>query len=876
MKKICIIIAALLPLASVFAVRAPAKLGDTTFNVVGNYDDFTQLPVVKAENKSGKAASFKVKMTLTDKKGNIKLSKSYSLDVPAKSVAELKAFDSKPASITDEAVLFRAEIIGLNNKTASVSGIFGKEKPVPASVANVFAMNVHLGRYTPEIEWKLLRLLKDAGITSVRVDGRFAKPSEKELKKRIRTMNEVILGLEAFGIRPMTMIGYFPREFYRSPDKMKMAYVWAGMLAKALKGRTDWHYGNETNSGWAAFGEARAMAPLNKAFALGTASQDPSALKGSFGIAGALENYVREFIKCDTLPYLDALCIHPYCGTPEAGMVKSLAAKKMIKMYGSKAQVWATEIGFHVDENSKLNELTGELTGVSGFSILHQRQLLPRMYVLGQSYGIERVYWYDFFGLRDRETFWIVDKDYKPLPAYKVLKECSKRLKDTVSAGYTPVEDLVQRHVFKRKDGSILLACWALKNNVKANFRLPSTVKVFDDLGKAVKLPENGSLTLGHGLFYVEGLTSDQLPKLINKDVLVSALDKRYFNAPMYRFTVKAGSKFTVPFVAFNGTKKTVAVKPLVMRTFPGWKINVPDAIKLPAGENEAKTFDITVPAEAVPGVEYIFTFGADVNEMQMAYPYTVRVKVAGDFPYTAIERFNRPITYPMWDAMDETKAKKGNPELAAKQGKAVIDGNLKEWKAEEFYPIDQKFQWKMRNPGIPSDDDWSGKIAMRWDSKYIYVAFLIKDEHLCFMDFLSRDWRDNDNIRLFFSSIEDEKKRAKRISDNDLLLIMTPTGISHTEGPMLNVASLGGKIRPKTEGKVKMSSKVWQNGYVLEVAVPVKEFNLVPKAGMVIGFNCMADDIDDGFRQHVAMTYYKNGNYWNCPQALGKLKLIK
>lgn len=60
----------------------------------------------------------------------------------------------------------------------------------------------------------------------------------------------------------------------------------------------------------------------------------------------------------------------------------------------------------------------------------------------------------------------------------------------------------------------------------------------------------------------------------------------------------------------------------------------------------------------------------------------------------------------------------------------------------------------------------------------------------------LIRDWRDSDNIRLFASSVSDPEKRSRTITADDLLLIMTPSGITKSEGPMLNVASLGGLVR--------------------------------------------------------------------------------
>ncbi len=68
----------------------------------------------------------------------------------------------------------------------------------------------------------------------------------------------------------------------------------------------------------------------------------------------------------------------------------------------------------------------------------------------------------------------------------------------------------------------------------------------------------------------------------------------------------------------------------------------------------------------------------------------------------------------------------------------------------------------------------------------------------------------------------------------------------------------------------------MWKNGYVLEVAVPFSLFNAKPESGTVLGMNVMADDIDDGYRQHVGMTYYENPSYWNSPKALGSLKLLR
>ena len=872
-SKFCILFLCAVLAFPAMAARVQGKIGEVEFSLDRDGRDFTKLPKLKAENKGADAAEFQVKTTLVDRTGKAGETIATTLSVPAGGTAELDPFAGKVERIAGDVKLYRSEISG-NGGAVTVSGIFGEAKPVPADAGDLFGMNVHLGRYSPDVQWELLQKLAAAGITQVRCDYSFVDPADKDSAfDGLVDLKETLLGLEAFGIRPLVLIGYFPNSFYTAPDKLQMAHDWAEYVAAELKGRCDYNYGNETNSGWAGFGEAAAMAALNNAFALGTAKSDPDAGKASFGIAEALENYIIEFIRLNGLEYLDAFCIHPYCGTPETGVAKSIAAKSNIRAAGGDQQVWLTEIGFHVDENGIFNELTGELTGVAGFSLRHQAEFLPRLYILASSHGLERVYWYDFFGRDDAETFWLLDKDFNPRPAYLALAECAKQIKGATPLGGSRIGNLIQRHGFRRPDGSLLLAAWALKDNVPADFLLPAGTKVTDHLGKPVELPENGRLTLGHGPVYIE---NPPAAILYDKEVMVSSMDNRNFSHPLFRFTVKPGETFEIPFVAYNGSDKAKQVAGQVAGTNPGWKIELPAAQKIPQGETATAAFQVTAPADAVPGVEYEFSFDALVDDVQRTLPYTVRVKTEGEFPYQTVRNAAVSGDYPMWDPMDETKEGTGNPMLTATYGAPKIDGDLSDWDPREFFPIDQRFQWKLRDPGVPATEDWSGQVAFRWDENKLYAAFLVEDDELNFMDLVSRDWRDSDNIRLFVSSVSDPEKRSGTITADDLLLIMTPTGITKSEGPMLNVASLGGLVRTGVEKQVEMKSKVWKNGYLLEVAVPFSLFNAKPAEGTVLGLNVMADDIDSGFRQHVGMTFYRNANYWNSPQSLGNLKLVK
>lgn len=858
------------------ARNLPVKIGKAAFTLLRNSDDPEKLPLLRVKNDADVPAEFLVTATLTRPDGTVVEQAESKLAAAPGSTAETELFGGKRREVKGEILLCHAKLRTGGGGKAEISGIFGTPAPVGRERAGLIGMNVHLSRYRASTRWRLLQMMKEAGVVTVRVDSVFPAPGDVQARRdAIDKIREDLLALEAFGLHSVVCIAYFNAPFYTSAEKQKMAYEWGRQVAEAVRGRTGFHFGNETNSGWSAYGAAADMAALNAAFALGTAAGDPAAERGSFGIAEGPASYVRAFCETGVMRHLDALAIHPYCGTPEAGIAKSVTAKNTMRSLGLEREVWATEVGFHVDRGEgSLNRTTGELTGVTGFSAGLQRQLLPRLYLLAASHGIDRVYWYDFFGRGDPETFWLVEPDFTPRPAWHALKTVSRYLDGAVPVDHTDLELPVQRHLFRRPDGSLLLACWAQQSKMKADFKLPARCRLFDDFGKPVALPEDGRPELGHGVLYVTGLTPEELPQLHAPQILLSGLDARSFRQPAQRFHVKPGETFEIPVVAFNGSGRAARITPFAVRGIPGWRITQPEAFPASAGENATAAVRVEVPENAVPGVEYGLTLQALVDDLQLTQPYTVRIKVDGEFPWQAVRDYRRNADYPMWDPMREAKLPVGNPLLEAERASAVVDGDLSEWKPEEFYEIDQKFAGAQRDPGPVSDLDWSGKVALRWDETHLYAAFLIRDDELCFPDFLSRDWRDSDNIRLMLSSVAERKNRSKSISQDDLLLVISPTGLTHTEGPRAAAAALGGFVRKGVEQQVRLAARVWKNGYALETAIPFELIRLKPESGRIIGLNVMADDSDANHRQHVMMTRGENLLYWRSPASTGDLRL--
>lgn len=857
------------------APKAPPEPG---FGWERNEADYTLLPSVTVKNPTPELVKGELLFTLRDTAGGRIYGKRVPYEIAGGGSVRLEGFgrsvpEGRIVLATVEGAGLKAEQPGAGSDTDKLSGIFGAPRRLNRENRDfLVSMNVHLEKYTPLVRWKLMQMLRDAGVKSVRIDGAFCMPGDRKHQETVfRRLDEVILGLEAFGIEPLVGLMWYPKAFYNSPEKQKAAWLWAKQAAERYRGRAAWHYGNETNSGWAGFGAAADMAALHKAFALGTKAGDPDALCGTFGIAEGLPGYLEKFLEHDTLDYLDAVAVHPYSGTSEAGIAKTLANKALLR---PGQQVWATELGYQVDDTKVgMNTLTGQLTQVMGFTTEQQADLMSRLYILGRSLGVDRIYWYDFYGLKDGETFWVVNPDFTPKPAYHALVKVSREMSAATPLGGTGLGEAVQRHFFRTADNRILLTAWVLGGS--GELAVPSDAVVTDALDRPVAVPADGKLTLSARPLFIQLPADGTFDRFLNRGVLASAFDRRSFSRPSFRFTGRAGGEIAVPFTLYNSTERTVTATPRVVKTLPGWKIKF-DANPVVLAPQQTATVPVTFAslADAVPGVEYCFTMAADLGNGQRTSETPVRIGLDGDFPYRGIMDFKRDADYPMWDPMDEAKFEAGNPELTASAGSAAVDGKLGEWKPEEFFELDQRLTWKLRDPKLPSSEDFTAKVAFRYDNDYLYAGIIIRDDDLSVGDDISRDWRDSDNIRIFLSAESDPAKRPRRISEKELLLIISPTDLTRTGGPVAFAAVLGGHARPGFEKKIKLDGRVWNTGSVIEVAIPWKELGVTPHPGMLLGLNVLADDADGGFRRHTAMTCLHDAEYWRSPASLGGLRL--
>lgn len=835
------------------------------------------LPVYSLQNDTKEDLPYSITSSIEDTSGSVSTFPDRSGVVPAGQKLEVAAREGA-TTLTGTIALVRSKLT-LGSTSASYSAIVGTPRPLPREGDFLIGMNVHLERYSAEDQWKLLQMMKAAGVQSVRMETTPSPVHADGSYEVDAAMAQSILGVEAFGLRPMVGILFFDPAFYTSNQKSKLAYDFARAIAQTYKGRVyDWQYGNEANAGWSAYGAAADMAAYSNAMALGTLSVDPQAHTSCSAIAEALPDYLEYQLRLGMSPYVRAISLHPYCGTPEAGISKLQANQQVIGKYGGHQEIWADEIGFHVtEENVPINPVTAQLTMVNGYTEKLQADQLARLFLLARAKKIDRVYWYTLFGKNDPETFWVIHPDFKPRPAFQSLKVVAPYVTAATALGGTASTELVQKHLFRKADGSVFLAAWALRDGVRANLHLPAGKFVCrDTMGDPVALEPGREITLGQRPLLIDELPTDT-QVFDDLKLLVSTLDGRNFVNPMSRWEIEPGDTVRVPFVVYNAHDKAMTVYPAITDREPGWMVRLPAPFTVEAHETAVQMIELTASADSVRGVEHRFCFAAEAEGPRRSNPYEVRIWTKGQFPYGEYLREREStLPYKTRRPIDEAQVTGfGREQLEARYGHMTVDGNLLDWDPTEFATLDQRGNWILRDVTFPDRKDAFVRAAVRWDESYLYAAFIVQDDQISTADLTSRDWRDSDNVRVFLSGQPLPLAPAKPMTETDMLVLFAPTREAHSEPPAVQIAALGGYVHKGVEKDIKVAGNIWRGGYVIEAAIPFAAIRFTPKAGATLGCNLMSDDADQGYRKNSSLMALRAGDYWNNPTTTATLKLL-
>jgi endo-1,4-beta-xylanase len=180
-----------------------------------------------------------------------------------------------------------------------------------------------------------------------------------------------------------------------------------------------------------------------------------------------------------------------------------------------------------------------------------------------------------------------------------------------------------------------------------------------------------------------------------------------------------------------------------------------------------------------------------------------------------------------------------------AKYGTPSIDGNIDEiWNSATVINTDVAVQ---------GTNAAKAKIRTLWDENYLYALFEVTDSKL---DKSSKAAHEQDSIEAF---IDENNGRSAAYDSDDAQYRVN----------YANEKSGGGSIDLT---KFKSFAKTTGNGYLIEVAIPLKN---KAQADKILGFDSQVNDATDGKRTGVNTWCDPTGQTWSTTANLGNLKLI-
>ncbi|SMF73229.1 Endo-1,4-beta-xylanase, GH35 family [Paenibacillus uliginis N3/975] len=229
-------------------------------------------------------------------------------------------------------------------------------------------------------------------------------------------------------------------------------------------------------------------------------------------IEGVLKGVGEGEDKNAGLKYLDAVSVQTYMdpNAPDEVFAKLEGLKTLIKQYndGKLVPIWVTEFGSPTHQSAK------------GVDEKTQANYLPRGFVSGLGFGVERMSWYDFMndGLKadyNEDNFGLVrHKDdpmgaYTPKPAYASYAAMSRQLAGAAFEEIEQFGDPIKSNLFT-KGGEALRVVWA-QNETQAVIETDKNLEITDFMGNTeIYTPHNGKIymTITGEPFYIKGSIS--------------------------------------------------------------------------------------------------------------------------------------------------------------------------------------------------------------------------------------------------------------------------------------------------------------------------------------------------------------------------------
>lgn len=179
------------------------------------------------------------------------------------------------------------------------------------------------------------------------------------------------------------------------------------------------------------------------------------------------------------------------------------------------------------------------------------------------------------------------------------------------------------------------------------------------------------------------------------------------------------------------------------------------------------------------------------------------------------------------------------------KKGTPNIDGKIDEiWNTANVINTDVSVQ---------GTDAAKAKVRTLWDKDYIYALYEVADSNL---DKSSVNAYEQDSVETF---IDENNARASSYDNDDAQYRVNYD----------NEQSGGGN---RITDKFKSATTKTDNGYIVEIAIPLKNEAV---ANQIIGFDAQVNDAADGVRNGVNIWCDASGQTWSTTSNIGNIMLV-
>jgi len=138
-----------------------------------------------------------------------------------------------------------------------------------------------------------------------------------------------------------------------------------------------------------------------------------------------------------------------------------------------------------------------------------QARRVARFYLTSFAYGIDKVFWYKFRSCEldstySEDYFGVVHKDLSPKPAFYAYKTMTTMCPSGSTRPTLTINGDIYTSSWKKTDGTKVTAKWSPNGICYIDLPIQS-VKIYDYLGKPVRLQRKGKLMITSGITYIIG-----------------------------------------------------------------------------------------------------------------------------------------------------------------------------------------------------------------------------------------------------------------------------------------------------------------------------------------------------------------------------------